>query len=252
MIILRRGDRLPSVAVVQYFLNLYGNQPIAIDGDFGNLTASALEAYQRAHGLVVSGRVRDATWQHLNQRNLQLIDSVDVTDDENMHSDYRDYGPNNRFGPDTILNYGMSLGVRNVIRQIRSQAQSGRVVLLRFHGHGAPGHQVVSSGESGNDGSSFDIDYGGNFWVLIESLRGIFSPLGSIEFHGCNVGKGVRGERLLRKVANVLKVPATAGVSVQYGGVRRSQRFEGRTRTFCPNDTSLRDWALQTMSFSYL
>lgn len=247
MIILRRGDRLPSVAAVQYFLNLYGNQQLAIDGDLGPITSEALREFQRENDLIVSGRVRNATWQKLNQRNRQIIDSVDATDDE--ITDYLDF---QRYNGESIINYGMSLGVRNVINQIKSKSQGGKVVLLRFHGHGSPGHMIVSSGFDEDSGSSFDLDYAGNFWPLLGSLQSIFLPFGSIEFHGCNVAMGVRGERFLRRVANTLNVPATAGVRSQYGGGRDSLRFEGRTRTFCPNGIQLKDWALQVMSFSYL
>jgi len=249
--ILRQGDILPTVAVTQYFLNLYASQQLEMDGILGDNTTIALRQFQRDNGLSASGRLRNATWQKLNQRNWQLVDSVDITDDENLDVDYRDYGPRNKFGPNTILNYGMTNGVRNVINQVRSQSQSGRVVLLRFHGHGFPGHQIVSSGESGDHRSSFDLDYGGNFWPLFASMRPIFSAFGSVEFHGCNVARGVRGTQFLRKVAQTLNVPATAGVPLQYGGIRRSQRFEGRTKTFCPNDLTIREWARQTMSTCY-
>lgn len=247
MIILRRGDRLPSVAVVQYFLNLYGNQQLDVDGDLGENTSRALRQFQRDNGLIVSGRVRNDTWQRLNQRSRQIIDSVDATDPE--ITDHRDF---QRYGGAPIVNYGMSLGLLNVINQVRSQAQSGRVVLLRFHGHGSPGHMIVSSGADGDVASSFDLDYGGNFWPLLGSLRNIFLPFGSVEFHGCNVPMGVRGERFLRRMANILNVPATAGVRSQFGGGRESLRFEGRTRTFCPGGAALKDWARRVMSSSYI
>jgi murein L,D-transpeptidase YcbB/YkuD len=53
-----------DVRSIQYFLNASGNN-LAIDGDFGPLTKSAVQAFQGSHGLAADGIVGDQTWPAL-------------------------------------------------------------------------------------------------------------------------------------------------------------------------------------------
>lgn len=65
---LRRGSTAPEVAVLQQRLNEDGaDPPLAVDGIFGRLTAAAVRAFQRRHGLQVDGIVGPQTWGLLDE-----------------------------------------------------------------------------------------------------------------------------------------------------------------------------------------
>ncbi|MEM6628754.1 MAG: peptidoglycan-binding domain-containing protein [Bacteroidota bacterium] len=234
MIILRRGDRLPTVAVAQMLINRYADSYIRVDGIFGRETQRAVRAFQTSDP---SGQIRNATWRALNRPRYQILDSVDATDPDIL--DHQDISGQ---GGDPIVNYGMSSGAPQVVDRVLAQGQIGNVVLLRFHGHGSPGHMIVASGVT-DSGSAFVDRYGPGFYRYLERLRPLFLPFGSVELNGCRVGRGIRGRNLLQGMANALGVPVTAGIQSQYGGGNSTFRFEGPTRTICPYGQSLRDWA---------
>ena len=245
MIILRRGDRLPTVAVAQMLLNRYGDAHIRVDGIFGSETQRAVQEFQTSDP---SGQIRNATWQDLNRPRYQILDSVDATD-----PDVLDHQDIERLGGEPVINYGMSRGGRHAIDQVLANGRPGNVVLLRFHGHGSPGTMVVSSGTLGSWAvSSFDARYGDPFFRYLERLRPLFLPYGSVELNGCRVGRGSRGRALLQGMANTLGVPVTAGLQSQYGGGNSTFRFEGPTRTICPFGQNLRDWARSNCRISLL
>ena len=62
---LRMGSRGASVVELQTLLRNAGFNPGAIDGIFGNMTHSAVIAFQRGHGLVQDGIVGVMTWTAL-------------------------------------------------------------------------------------------------------------------------------------------------------------------------------------------
>lgn len=64
-----KGSSGESVRSTQQELNTVGAQPqIAVDGEFGNQTDSAVRRFQRANGLVVDGRVGAKTRKALKKR----------------------------------------------------------------------------------------------------------------------------------------------------------------------------------------
>lgn len=70
--VLRRGDRNPSVAVVQSTLDPVQVGPV--DSIFGAQTELAVRNYQRSSGLVADGIVGARTWEALEGRALaQLV-----------------------------------------------------------------------------------------------------------------------------------------------------------------------------------
>ena len=136
--ILRRGDRLPTVATVQILINRKMKQGtyLVVDGIFGKNTRRELENFQRRHGLDPKGKVNKDTWSQLiKDQDLQVIDSVDVTNPSDMG--YEDAAIRGA-GGDPIVNFGMCNGVKEVTKRILAEARPGRVALLRFHGHGSP------------------------------------------------------------------------------------------------------------------
>src|SRR5579859_3425921 len=57
----QQGSTGENVRTVQYLLNANGAS-LAVDGDFGPLTAAATTAFQSGVGLSADGKVGDATW----------------------------------------------------------------------------------------------------------------------------------------------------------------------------------------------
>jgi len=245
MITLRRGDRLPTVAVLQSYLNQVPStaEYLSVDGIFGRYTAGAVERFRSANRLGRSEIVDYEVWRRVVGAEWQIIDSVDRTDhDSRRHAilDHEDLAP---YGQTVLEQFGLSQGAPVVLSTIHSRARIGQVVLLRFHGHGGPGEMIVSSGRSGNRGSSFDHRYGAGFFEALRVLRPIFASFGSVEMHGCRVGQGAAGRALLSGMANALGVPVTGALRSQLGGGRTTFKFEGPTVTICPGGESLPNWS---------
>jgi putative peptidoglycan binding protein len=56
-----------DVALVQRRLNALGYSHLAVDGDYGPITAGVVRSYQSDHGLFVDGVVGPVTWRSLFQ-----------------------------------------------------------------------------------------------------------------------------------------------------------------------------------------
>jgi peptidoglycan hydrolase-like protein with peptidoglycan-binding domain len=65
---IKKGSKGPFVMLAQSLLNFWGaSPPLAIDGDFQNLTDAAVRAFQTARGLTIDGIVGDEqTWPALH------------------------------------------------------------------------------------------------------------------------------------------------------------------------------------------
>lgn len=85
--------------------------------------------------------------------------------------------------------------------------------------------------------------------AIFGRLGTIMKPYGSIELHGCRVGAGASGRRLLSGMASVCRVPVSAGLRRQYGS-SWAARFEGPTVTVCPGGMSLADWSRSVVGVS--
>lgn len=141
-------------------------------------------------------------------------------------------------GGDPIIVYGMSNALGYVVDRVIERAHShGMLSLLRFHGHGAPGGMSIA-GAYYRDMSAHLADLGPKkrriARRILADLRPYFSPSGRVELHGCEVGKGRAGLKLLRWMANTLGVPVSAGVSDQWSGAKGDFTFEGPVRTVYP------------------
>ncbi|MEM7023105.1 MAG: peptidoglycan-binding protein [Pseudomonadota bacterium] len=241
--LLRYGNKLPTVAAAQILINRKMRQGtyVGVDGIYGRNTREGVRSFQRERKLGPDGIIGKNTWAALiaHQR-LQVIDSVDLSN----HGDigYEDKAIRNAGGK-PLTHFGMSGGVRVVMRSILQRAQPGGVVLLRFHGHGAPGAMGLTTGIDDEATSEFGLRFLEDLVRDISGLRPIFAPFGSVELHGCRVGSGKDGRRLITALARAWRVPVTAGVRTQYGGGASTFRFEGRTVTAFPSGNGLKQWA---------
>ena len=73
------------------------------------------------------------------------------------------------------------------------------------------------------------------------TLAPLFAPFGSVMLMGCQVARGQNGRALLQNLANVWKVPVTAGTTDQ--STTSPFRLSGPTFTAYPNGGSLNQWA---------
>lgn len=243
---LRQGDKLPAVAVAQMLLNRTGAS-LAVDGDYGRRTKTAVQGFQREHSpLAADGVIGRNTWARLvANEHLQIIDCIDVFDPslfDNETGDIRGAGGN------PLLIGGMCNGIEQAVSDIVRSAHN--LFLLRFHGHGAPGVAGVSDGHGAvEDHSTFRNDIASR--KALTRLRGCFGTYGCIQFMHCNTAQGSRGAAFLGMVASTTGVPASAGINTQYaGGLRKALRFEGPTRTFYPGMASIRAWAASLPGFA--
>lgn len=245
MIILKAGDRLPTVAVVQNRLNEHGHSSefITVDGIFGPKTKRAVQDFERAKGLTPDGIVSGDDWNSIVGKQWQVIDSVDVTEFDDPKHAPTDQLDLQGYGQKLLLQYGQCQGIFHVVHTIQSSASAGNVVLLRFHGHGSPGIMIVAAGRMGQ-GSALNSRWGPKFFAHMSGLRGIFAPFGSVEMHGCRVAAGPHGKALISGLADAFGVPVTAAKVTQYGGGGDSTfQFEGAVDTACPGGISLKAWA---------
>lgn len=241
--LLRQGDRLPTVAAAQIMLNrrLRQGNFIRVDGVFGSRTYDAVRAFQRSHHLSPDGVVGRSTWTELfSGEPVSVVDAVDVTNPNDMG--YEDAAIRGA-GGDPIVSYGMCNGVRVVMQSIQSRAGAGGIVLLRFHGHGAPGEMGLTVGTGSHASSEFGLQYIDSLTNYVRQLAPLFASYGSVELHGCRVGAGSNGRQLVTRLAQAWGVPVTAGLRTQYGGGNSTFHFEGPTFTAFPRGGTLPDWA---------
>ena len=221
--LLRYGDRLPTVGVLQKLLNRSGAK-LRVDGVFGPRTREAVMAFQASRRLYRDGGVGESTWSRLVfSDRLPIVDCVDVFDPDLYAGDARNIM---RVGGQPILIGGMSRGVLQAAQQITAAARD--VFLLRFIGHGRSGLQGVAVGKGGWDEvrggkkiwHSFGEQKSSLHWVNAPQIhtlgiRCVLGPHANVELHGCHVAAGARGHSFLAALANSLGVPVSAGIGGQ-------------------------------------
>ena len=119
--LLREGDRLPTVGVLQKLLNRTGAR-LAVDGVFGPTTRAAVRNFQRSRGLKPDGVVGEATWSRLVfSDQLPIFDCVDVFDPDLYAGDARNIIET---GGRPLLLGGMSRGVLQAATDIAVAARA--------------------------------------------------------------------------------------------------------------------------------
>jgi hypothetical protein len=249
--LLRRGDHLPAVAVLQLLLNR-GGAGLVVDGDFGSRTRTAVVNFQRPRHLSPDGAVGQNTWPRVSANaRLPIMDCIDIFDPSLSNLERRDIIA---AGGNPILLGGMSNGVEQAVQLILG-ASPGNVFLLRFHGHGAPGVAGFSFGQGGSGfGHRANVDPQNlNIMLpILARLRSIFGPYGCIQFMHCSTGSGATGRSVLGRIADAVGVPVSAGVQTQLGGGLSTFQFEGPTVTMIPGGATLRTWAASRPAFAHM
>jgi hypothetical protein len=148
-------------------------------------------------------------------------------------------------GGDPIVVHGMSNAIQYVVdRVIERAGRYGTISALRFHGHGAPGVMGVAGG-MWQDQSRHLSDLGNRrrlaAGAILRELLPYFKPTGRVELHGCSVGQGPDGRRLLLLLSDAFGVPVTAAVKDQYDSEGPEiYLFEGPVRTAYPDGRILK------------
>jgi Putative peptidoglycan binding domain len=250
--LLFESNVLPAVGVLQKLLNR-GGAKLKADGIFGPRTKQAVIDFQRPRGLKPDGAVGAQTWPRVSvQAGLPIMDCVDVFDpllEEDTDA------PLKKAGANPVVVGGLCNGVEQAINMIQA-ASPGDVFLLRFHGHGAPGVAGVAFGRGDLPGawderSDIDEDTLSATLPMLARLSGIFGPYGCVQFMHCETGRGPKGQRVLRRIADALGVPATGAINDQYGlgGGNLPFGYNGPTTTVVPGGGLLSDWAKSLPDF---
>jgi hypothetical protein len=240
--LLRQGDNLPTVGVLQKLLNRAGAS-LTADGAFGPLTKAAVQNFQRPRGLSADGVVGENTWPRVSANaNLPIIDCIDVFDPSLSRLEERDI---RRVGGNPIVIGGMCNGVEHAVTDILRHGRN--VFLLRFHGHGARGVAGISTGHGDLDPNMIHradiaLQNLAELRPVLSRLRSVFGPYGCVQFMHCETGGGPNGRQMLRRIADLLGVPVSAGVNTQFGGGTKTFRFEGPTHTAVPGGGALSTW----------
>ncbi|WP_196233176.1 peptidoglycan-binding protein [Sphingomonas segetis] len=249
---LQRGDRLPTVGVIQLLLNRAGGS-LRVDGSFGPRTQAAVLDFQHQRRLPPTGMIDALTWNRLFHADKPiLIDLIDVFDERIYQKQAQEMEST---GSSPIYMGGMSNGLAQMAEKLRGASQ---IMLLRIVGHGASGVQAISMGVGGwvETVGSKEVRHfyphqttsmsASNVATLPPSLRGIFGSWGNLELHGCHVAQGPQGREFVRKLADVVGVPVTAGKGTQRSGLR----FLGSTFTAAPDGRTLEEWCAGLPQFT--
>jgi hypothetical protein len=248
--LLREWDVLPAVGVLQKLLNRSGAS-LAVDGNYGPRTKAAVQQFQRARTLAPDGVVGEKTWPRVSAgAALPIIDCIDVFDPSLQRLEAADI---RRVGGNPVVIGGMCNGVEQAVTEILGAGRN--VFLLRFHGHGARGAAGISSGHGELDPNMIhraDIALQNlrEIRPVLMRLRSLFGPCGCVQFMHCETGGGPNGRRMLQQIADILGVPASAGVHTQYGGGTKTFRFEGPTHTAIPGGGPLATWCRALPNFA--
>jgi hypothetical protein len=238
--LLRRGDNLPTVGVLQLLLNRTGAQ-LRVDGQFGYRTQAAVADFQRDRHLAADGVVGEDTWARLSAVDrLPILDCIDVFDAALYEGDAAEV---RRAGGDPILIGGMSRGVGMAAAAIIARGPD--VFLLRFIGHGTRGWQGISAGKGGFGDQRSAIHYVNAPNIQPLGIQRALGPYGNIEMHGCHVAAGARGRQFITTLAHQFGVPVTAGTATQYS----TFRFDGPTFTALPGGHTLHTWCASLPAF---
>lgn len=246
------GEASPRVVALQILLNRSPavSPRLVTDGAFGAKTRTAIDTFRREVMRVSgpAGVADPALWRFLLTRaGLQVVDAVDVTDPSLNET----VVPEVSRWLDPIVLGGMSNGVEQLVTEVRARVRGERtLMMLRLHGHGAPGLAAVSHGSRrvspGVDPfaaqSVIALHILPVLTPVLQRLAPLFHDFGFLELHSCRVGEGAGGASFVRKLAVAVGAPVRAAISKQ--AAAEVFTLTGPTTTGFPAGQSLREWGL--------
>lgn len=141
---------------------------------------------------------------------------------------------------ENIILGGLCNGVRQMVVDIADLAtrRKAKISLLRIFSHGQSGLQNISAGTNAytNERSSLNLKEFDSIKSDLMILNEYFDNAALVELHGCSVGAGENGDKLLQSLSDLWRVKVKAGVFLQYSGTTENQtRFEGPTKLSYPD-----------------
>jgi hypothetical protein len=123
-------------------------------------------------------------------------------------------------------------GVYHTLYKSKHHHRAGKIRVLRFYGHGAPGAQIVGGNRDLSDKAKVidlteqgDVRHG----HALALFRKYLDPDESrVELHGCRVARGEAGHDLLVGLANVFQVPVLAAPVGQHSDSAKEAAFAQR------------------------
>ena len=253
MLRLQFGDQGPKVVLLQILLNRRGNS-LKVDGAYGEKTRAAVASFQSGSPAPRPGDVDPTTFNALFQDSqLSIVDVVDAGDPmvpETVEPVLSVAGA----GPPIELGL-MCNGVGQMISDVIQRA-AHPIALLRMTGHGNLGRwMTVSVGsvahaepgpyqEAASEYYSYiDLRHFNQLREVLAPLTSHFASFGSMEHHGCTIGSVPDSRQMMQKLADVWKVPITAGMGLQ--NAEGVLRFPGAVFTAYPENGTLPSWSAQ-------
>lgn len=255
MMLIEEGEQSARVVALQILLNRKNKNRVVTDGTFGPLTSGAIDEVRQSLGVSTGPKgVADPRLCQLlvKDTGLQWIDTIDVTDPQTREDTE---APLSKWTTPIVLG-GMSSGVAHLVKQIQTRTRPRELLMLRLHGHGAPGIVAVSHGsrhlyteeEKKNPfldpfqaQSILALKLMPTIKPLLAQLAPLFNNFGFVELHSCRVALGPGGASFVQLLANVLGVPVRAALSKQH--TDEVFTLTGETLTAFPNGGRLLDWA---------
>jgi peptidoglycan hydrolase-like protein with peptidoglycan-binding domain len=253
MLRVESGEKSASVVALQILLNRdQAIRPkLVTDGSFGAKTSAAVDKF-RAEVMMESGPkgVADPPmWSFLRTRaQLEVIDALDITDPAVVEQALPKLT-----SPSTILieSGGMSNGIAQLVTEIRQRARGEQsIMMLRLHGHGAPGLMAISAGSRHSTGGIDGIAAQSVMTpLLLQTLAPVLSQIapllhnfGFVELHSCRIAQGAHGMSFVRQLANIIRAPVRAALSKQK--MDKVYTLVGPTFSGFPGNVTLRQWGL--------
>ncbi len=253
--LIEQGERSARVVALQILLNRKNKNRVVTDGTFGPLTSGAIDEVREVLG--VSTGPKGVADPHLCQllvkdTGLQWIDSVDVADPFTVGDTEV---PLSKWTTPIVLG-GMSMGVAHLVKQIQTRVSKQKLLMLRLHGHGAPGIVAAAYGsrhlytkddlknphlDPFNTQSILALKVMSTIKPLLAELAPLFNNFGFVELHSCRVALGPDGATFVQQLANVLGAPVRGALSKQH--TVDVFTLTGQTLTGFPNGGTLLDWA---------
>ena len=251
---LKLHERSPRVTLLQILLR--DEYRLKIDGSFGPKTMAAVRKFQAAtREFSPTPLPTPTTWKNLLKgTNLTVVSSIDAGDKDLAKDDSATL---EAWGDKPILLGAMCNGLGQLISEVKSRSQGLSLAALRLDGHGNFGRwMTLSVGEVADLSKENPKEYRliekeyysyinpthfAKVAPILGQLTSKFAPFGFMEHHGCSLGKKPATVKMMGKLANLLGVPISVGVTMQSFGVVAD--FEGPVVTVFPHGLSLRTWS---------